>query len=110
MAVLAAQDVAVTGLDEIVFAAAAAGGDEAPCGRGIVLLVANGDASSHTLTVTTPGTVKGIPIDDVEVAIAAGETAAVPMDALAYRSPSTLRASLSYDAVTDVTVAVLALP
>lgn len=110
MAVLAAQDVAVSGLADVVFTAADVAGDEAPCGRGLVLLVRNGDASPHTLTVTTPGTVKGIPIDDVDVVIAAGDIAAVALDALAYRDPSTLRAALAYDAVTDVTVAVLQLP
>lgn len=109
MAVLAAQPLPVPGLAEVVFTAAAAGGDEAPCGRGLLLLVRNGDASSHTLTITTPGTVRGIPIDDVDVVIADGSIAAVPL-ATVYRNQSTLRASLSYDAVTSVDVAVVQLP
>lgn len=109
MAIIAAQDAPVPGLDTIDWTPAEAGGDEAPTGTGTVLLVRNDDASSHTLTITTPGTVRGIPVEDVVVTIPAGEVAAVPM-ASVYRDPTIRRAALSWDAVTAVDVAVLNLP
>lgn len=109
MAVLVAQAAPVAGLDTIVWTPADAGGDEAPTGTSMVLLVRNDDAVSHTLTVVTPGTVRGIPIEDVTVTIPAGEVAVVPMASI-YRAPATRRAALSWDAVTSVEVAVLDLP
>lgn len=87
--------------------AAAAGGDTAPTGDGRFLVMVNGDISPHTATLATPGTVSGLPIGDAELVVPAGETGIIP---LSRRFAGTAgRAAITYDAVTDVTVAVLEL-
>ncbi|GAA0347880.1 hypothetical protein NE235_10705 [Actinoallomurus spadix] len=91
----------------ITFTAAAGGGDHCATGSDVKLLVKNGDASSHTVTLATPGTVDGdLAIADRAVTVAAGATVCVPVTDR-YRDPSTGLASLTYDAVTAVTVAVI---
>ncbi|OII60110.1 hypothetical protein BJP40_00680 [Streptomyces sp. CC53] len=108
MADLTATSVPIaTGLADVAGAAVAAssGGDTAPVGPGRLLYVANGDASPHTVTVATPGTVKGHAIADAVVPVAAGDHALIPL-ANVYRG-SNGRAAITYDAVTSVTVAVL---
>lgn len=109
MAVLTAQDAPVAGLDTVSWTPASASGDEAPTGTGMVLLVRNDDAAAHTLTLATPGTVRGIPVQDVDVTIPAGEVAVVPLSSV-YRNPALRRAALSWDGVTSVDVAVVRLP
>ncbi|MFH9957313.1 hypothetical protein ACH4OX_24310 [Streptomyces roseolus] len=83
--------------------AASSGGDTAPVGPGRFLYVRNGDASPHTVTIATPGTVSGVAIADVAVAVPAGESKIVPLTGL-FRGASG-RAALTYDAVTAVSVA-----
>jgi hypothetical protein len=83
--------------------AAAAGGDTAPVGPARFLYVANADASSKTVTVATPGTVKGHAIADASVAVAAGDHAIIPLNDV-YRGTNG-RAAITYSAVTSVTVA-----
>ncbi|MFC4333862.1 hypothetical protein [Salininema proteolyticum] len=84
---------------------AAAGGDTAEVATSnMFLVVKNDDASSHTATIATPGAVKGLAIDDVAVTVADGDYAIVPLS-LIFRG-STGRASISYDAVTSVSVGV----
>lgn len=91
----------------ITFAAASGGGDACATGDGVKLLVKNGDASSHIVTLVTPGTVDGdLAIADRAVTVAAGATVAVPVTDR-YRDPATGLASLTYDGVTSVTVAVI---
>jgi hypothetical protein len=87
--------------------AATSGGDTAPVGPGRFLYVMNGDASSHTATVSTPGTVSGLAIPDVAVVVPAGESAVLPL-ASVFRGTNG-RASITYDAVTAVSVAVFEL-
>lgn len=87
--------------------AAAGGGDTAPVGPGRFLYVNNADASSKTVTIATPGTVKGLAIADAAVVVAAGKHAIIPL-ADVYRG-ATGRASITYSAVTSVTVAVFEL-
>ncbi|MFE7947415.1 hypothetical protein [Streptomyces sp. NPDC057426] len=87
--------------------AAAGGGDTAPVGPGHFLFVANGDASPHTATIATPGTVDGHPVADATLVVAAGEFGIIPLTTL-FRG-STGLASITYDAVTSVTVAVFKL-
>lgn len=82
---------------------AAANGDTAPIGRGYVLRVKNGDASSHTVTITTPGTLgSGASYPDKAVTVAAGAEAWIPLidD---YRDPADQQAHIAYDALTSVT-------
>lgn len=90
----------------VPFVAASAGGDAAQTGDTLVLLVKNGDASSHTVTLVTPGTVDGLAVADRAVVVAAGTTVAIPLKDV-YTNPATNLASFSYDAVTSVTVAVV---
>ncbi|WP_432158984.1 hypothetical protein [Streptomyces sp. bgisy153] len=83
--------------------AAAAGGDTALVGPHRFLYVANGDASSHTVTVATPGTVKGLAISDATLTVAAGDHGILPL-ANVFRGANG-RAAITYDDVTSVTVA-----
>lgn len=83
--------------------AAAGGGDTAPVGPGRFLYVANGDASSKTVTVSTPGTVSGLAIADTAVVVGAGDHAIIPL-ANVFRGANG-RAAVTYSAVTSVSVA-----
>jgi hypothetical protein len=85
--------------------AAAGGGDTAPVGPGRFLFVANGDASPHTATLATPGTVKGLDIENPALTVAAGEYGIIPLPSILAGTNG--RAAITYDGVTSVTVAVL---
>ncbi|MFD5050874.1 hypothetical protein ACFWMH_10585 [Streptomyces tendae] len=87
--------------------AASASGDTAPVGPGRFLYVMNGDAAPHTATVATPGSVAGLPLPEVAVVVPAGESAVVPLTPV-FRGVGG-RASITYDAVTSVNVAVFEL-
>jgi len=87
--------------------AAAVGGDTAPTGPGRFLYINNADASSKTVTVSTPGTVKGHAIADASLVVATGDHAIIPLTDV-YRG-ATGRAAITYSAVTSVTVAVFEL-
>lgn len=110
MASLTATSVPIAGgLADILGAAVAAavGGDTAPVGPNLVLYVNNADASSHTVTLATPGTQKGLAVSDATVTVAAGKHAMIPL-ANVFRG-SAGRASITYDGVTSLKVAVLEL-
>lgn len=105
MADLDAEQVTSSGLDPTQNAASA-GGDTVP--PDTILRVVNGDASPHTVTVVTPGTVDGdLAVADRDVAIPAGEFRFIRVPRTPFMDPSTGRVSLTYDAVTSVTVEVL---
>ncbi|MCX4686765.1 hypothetical protein OG401_21030 [Kitasatospora purpeofusca] len=87
--------------------AAAAGGDTAPTGPGRVLAVKNADASSHTVTLATPGTVNGLTVQDATVTVPAGKVSLIPL-ARVFAGASG-RAALTYDAVTSLSVGVFEL-
>jgi hypothetical protein len=87
-------------------AATASGGDKAPTGSGVVLLVKNGDSAAHTVTLAVPETVDGLAVTSRAVPVPAGDTGFIPLLDL-YRSPSDGLATFTYDAVTSVTVAVI---
>lgn len=108
MAALSASVVPLTGLQlDALLAAATAGGDTAPTGAGVFLVVKNADASSHTVTIAVPATVDGdLTITSRAVVVAAAKTFFIPLTAT-YRNPTTGRAAITYDAVTSVTVAVI---
>lgn len=105
MAALPTQVPALAGL-AVDFDPAAGGGDTCLTGAGVLLLVKNGDAGSHTVTLVTPGTVNGLAIADRAIPVAAGAIEAIPVTS-AYRNPSTGRANITYDGVTSVEVAVI---
>lgn len=88
------------------YAPATASGDKAPTGTGVVLLVKNGDASAHTVTLAVPETVDGLAVTSRTVPVPAGDTGFIPLLDL-YKSPSDGLAAFTYDAVTSVTVAVI---
>ncbi len=98
-----------TGLADVagVAVAATVGGDTAPVGPGLFLYVANADAAAHTATVATPGTVKGLPVGDGALTVAAGDHGLIPL-ANVYRGANG-RAAVTYDSITGLTVAVLKL-
>ncbi|MEV4033397.1 hypothetical protein [Streptomyces umbrinus] len=105
MAALPTQVPPLAGL-AVDFDAAAGGGDTCLTGAGVLLLVRNGDAGSHTVTLVTPGTVDGLAIADRAIPVAAGAIEAIPVTN-AYRNPSTGQANITYDGVTSVEVAVI---
>lgn len=83
------------------------GGDSAPVGPRLFLYVANGDAAPHTVTVATPGSVSGLAIADAQLAVPAGGSGLLPLTRLFAGTNG--RAAISYDAVTNVSVAVFEL-
>lgn len=85
--------------------AASAAGDTAPVGPNRVLAVINGDAAPHTVTVATPGTVKGLDVADAVLTVAAGDTGLLPLSRLFAGTDG--RAAITYDSETALTVAVL---
>ncbi|MCP3758212.1 hypothetical protein [Streptomyces sp. TBY4] len=104
MAALALTLVPVAGgatLDTTAVSATALG-DTAPIGPGRFLYVFNGDATSKTVTIASPGTVSGVAIANVTVTVAAGKTACVPLTGLSRGADG--RAAITYSAVTAVKV------
>ena len=88
--------------------AAESGGDTAEVATsGLFFVMSNGDAGSHTATIATPGSQKGLAIADATLVVEAGEIGLIPLDMI-FRG-STGRASITYDAVTSVTVGVIRL-
>lgn len=82
--------------------AAASGGDTAPTGPGRFLYVKNGSESEITVTLTTPGEVKGLAIADPTVSVAAGEASVIPLSRIFAGSNG--RAAIAYSSATTVTV------
>lgn len=106
MATLTTQVVAQGGT-AITFANATAGGDQCVTGSDVKLLLRNDDAASHTATLATPGKISGdLDIADRTFTVAAGEFGAIPVTDL-FRDPATGLASITYDGVTSVKVAVI---
>jgi hypothetical protein len=87
-------------------AATAAGGDKAPTGSGVVLLVKNGDSAAHTVTLAVPETVDGLTVNSRSVPVPAGDTTLIPLPDL-YKHPADGLATFTYDNTTSVTVAVI---
>jgi hypothetical protein len=107
MALLPSQTISEAGA-AVTLVAAAVGGDTYDLTDSeAVLVVRNADASSKTVTVVTPGTVSGLAIADRALVIAAGAFALLPLDKGDYRDPATGLASITYSAVTSVTVGVV---
>lgn len=106
MAVLSVQQVPVSGLAGISFAAADVAGDDVAAGVSSAVLVKNDDTVAHTVTLTTPGTVSGLAIEDPSISIAAGAIGAFPLAGRVFGSP----VMVDYGgAVTGVTVAAIQL-
>ena len=107
MAALTVQNVALIGLAP-AYAVAAGGGDTFVNNPDTFLHVKNGGASPITVTVVTPATVNSIAIADVAVSVpAAGERMIGPFIPTNLFNDSTGVASITYSAVTSVTVAAI---
>jgi hypothetical protein len=74
--VITPTNLAATGLTQALSAASGDGHQFANTGREVVI-VNNGHSETITLTIVTGGTVGGLDIEDVDVAIDAGDTALV---------------------------------
>ena len=102
---------------EASYAAASSGGDALLNLQGDVILhVRNGDASSHTVTITAQDTGHEVPgygamtKSDVQVAVPAGEDRFIgPFPRQAFNDANG-KVQVSYDAVTGVTIAALKVP
>lgn len=106
MAAIAVQGASNTGV-ALGFVAASGGGDTVAVTNATHLFVRNADASAKTVTVVRPGNDRfGQPIADIAVVVAAGATAEILLDP-EFRDPATGLVSLTYSAVTSVTVAAL---
>lgn len=107
MATLAAQNANVVAGATLTLSAAAGGGDRAPVGEGLFLLIRNGSGSSMTVTLDATGTAfNATSVADTPVVVAAGAEVIVPL-LRAYRSESDGMAGISYSLATSVTVAVI---
>lgn len=106
MATLTVQDVPVLGLSPIVFDAADASlTDDVATGAGVALLVRNDDTVSHTATIDTPGTVRGLQIQNPDLVVAAGDLAIIRLASQVFGAS----AVITYDDVTSLFVAAVKL-
>ncbi len=104
MATLAQQNIDNDGLTPALVAAAV-GGDKVVPGAGSYIHVKNGSAGSITVTLVTPGTVDGVlGVGDRAVAVAAGAEALIAVPSSLYQNPADGLASLTYSAVTSLTI------
>lgn len=106
MATLSVEQVSITGLNATANAADV-GGDDFLNNGNIILRIANGGGGSVTATIPTPAKVRGVDIDDPQVAIPAGEERYIGPFPPALFNDSTGKASITYSGVTSVTVEVL---
>ena len=113
MATLTVNDIVQTGLNTAsVYVSAAGGGDVIPNNTGNTFLhVKNTDASSMTVTITSTATHSGLDVEDPQITVAAttGEQMIGPFPPGVYNNASG-QVSISYSAVTSVTVAAFKLP
>jgi hypothetical protein len=92
------------------YAAASAGGDKVTPGGSTFLHVKNGSAAAITCTVATPGSVEGLAVADLAVAVAAGAEVLIgPISSGLFRDPADGLAAISWSASASVTFAVLAI-
>jgi hypothetical protein len=91
----------------LVGVSAAGGGDVFPNTGSEVVVIKNGSGSPITLTVVTPATVDGLAVADLTASIGAGETRMVGPFPTAVYSDGSGNVSLTYSAVTTVTLAVV---
>lgn len=109
MATLSHQVVPKTGLADAALTAASGGGDKAPTGAGVFLMLKNGDAAPHTVTLATPTSqvVDGnLQPANRALTVAAGKTGLLPIGDFFANPADNGLASWTYDGVTTVTVGV----
>lgn len=97
----------------ITTTAAAGGGDAMSCGSGMMLEVTNGGASPITVTFNVPAArtyEPNVAITSPAVSVTNGTTKRFgPIDAQTFQDPTTGLCSITYSAVTSVTVAAVQL-
>jgi hypothetical protein len=96
-----------SGLDgaTVAFSAATGGGDTVVGGQGVHLLVNNASASPITVTLVTPETVDGtLAVADRPIVVTNATIREIPVPSR-YNDAATGIASITYSAVTTVTVA-----
>lgn len=107
MANLTPQIVAAAGT-AITYAAASGGGDVVLNAKGATLRVKNGDASSHTVTLTATKACDNGTLHDLgPTTVAAGAEKDIPIPAKCVNA-ATGSCAVTYSAVTSVTVAAIA--
>lgn len=86
--------------------AASGGGDKVSPGAGVGIHVKNGSGAAVDVTLVTPGTVDTLAVSDRVVEVGAGAEAFIAVPDL-YRNPSDGLASITWEATTTVTFAVI---
>ena len=110
MSLITTQTVTQAGLSPSL-QACSVGGDTYSPSANTMLLIKNGDSVQHTVTVETTATAYGQPISNVAVPVPAGtEIMCGPFDPGMVASPQTTLASLTYDAVSGMSVAAIRVP
>lgn len=109
MALLAVQPTTVNGLAPSYSAANAS--DTFPCGLNNFLLVENSNAATRTITLTTPGTYRGLAQPDPAPTIGAttGRLVLGPLDPALYQDPTTGVGTVTPSATAGVTYALVQL-
>jgi hypothetical protein len=109
MATATLQNLTRAGLT-VALTAANAGGDEAPVGDNVFLVINNGGGSPVTLTIVTPGTEGGLAIADQTCVVAAGaRTLCGPLSPELFKDPGDGLAHLQWSSATSVTFGAVAL-
>ncbi len=108
MAALTVQDISLSGL-EPTYASAAAGGDTFVNDGDVFFHIINSDTASKTVTLTTAGKIQGINIADITVTVPASEDRMIGHFPPAIFNSGSTGVSVSYSAVTSVTVAAIRL-
>lgn len=102
MTVIATQSIALAG--SALTLTSAASSQQVKAGDSTVLEVRNGDSSSHTVTLTTPGTEAGLAIADRVVTVANATTQLIRLTKDLYGDSDGL-VTLTWSATTSMTFA-----
>lgn len=105
MALIAAQQVVLTGLTPTF--AAAANTDTVEANGRVALWVKNGSGASINVTVTTTQVVNGLAVEDLVVAVPAGGERIIGPFARSIFANAQGQADIEYSAVTSITRAAL---
>ena len=103
---LSVQDIARSGLSPSYSSAVGDGHSVQNNGR-VFIHVKNGDSSSKTITIQTPGTVDGLAVADRDVSIPAGEERMIGPFPPGQYNQSDGDIYVDYSATTSVTIAAL---
>lgn len=107
MATLSVQNITTSGLEATYAAATATTGDQFLPADGTFIHVKNGGAGTTVGTLTTPATVDSLAVADRTVSIPAGEERFIATPDTLYRDPTDGLATVVFDVVTSVTLAVV---